>query len=268
MAKKFSLIWLLIAIALGGSANAHEYYLLPDKFTVAVGEKFTVDHKNGMRFKGNTYPWITQWNIRSEAWQNGAGVKVFGKDGDRPALNLQSNKPGLISVVHQSNLSALTFQKWEKFKSYLADEGLEWILKEHEAAGYPQEKIKEIYSRFAKTLINVGDTDDVETPAGLKIELVALANPSKLKRDEPLPVKVLYDGKPLVGVLIKVFAGQDTEAVHRIRTDSEGRAEIPDSGAGPYLLSAVHMTKPQATADMAKDAQWESFWASMTLERK
>ncbi len=268
MTKFIRLVSLFVLLGMYAPVAAHEYYLLPDKFSVAVGEKFAVEHKNGVRFMGTTFPWISIWNIRSEAWQNGVGVKVFGKDGDRPALNLQSNKPGLISIVHESNVSKLTFQKWDKFKSYLAEEGLEWILTEHEAAGYPQEKVKEVYSRFAKTLINVGDADDVETPAGLKIELVALANPASLKRGESLPVKVLYEGKPLSGVAVKVFAGRDTEPAPLIRTGKEGRADIPDSGPGPYLIGAVHMTKPQSKIDLAKDAHWESFWASLTFERK
>ncbi len=80
VAKKIWVVCVLVLLGMYVQASAHEYYLMPDKFTATVGEKFTVDHKNGMRFKGNTYPWITKWNIRSEAWQNGAGVKVFGKE--------------------------------------------------------------------------------------------------------------------------------------------------------------------------------------------
>lgn len=257
----------IIVTMLVTPALSHEYYLEPSAYTVKTGEEFGVAHKNGMRFNGNAYPWISQWNVRSEAWQNGSGVKVHGKDGDRPALKLKSNQVGLISVVHESGLSSLKFNSWEKFKSYLADEGLSHLLKDHKAAGYPEIFIKEVYTRYAKTLINVGGGDGLESPAGLKIELIALANPATLKRGEPLPVKVLFDAKPLNNITIKVFAGHKTDPAHKIITDENGNALIPDSGSGDYLLNAVHMTKPISKEPMAKGAHWQSFWASMTLRR-
>ena len=250
------------------SAHAHEYYLQPDKYFVAVGEQFGVDHRNGVKFKGSRYPWITRWNVRSEAWQNGVPAKVFGKDGDRPALSLKSGQPGLISVIHESARSTLTFKKWEKFKSYLADEGLTEKLADHKAAGYPETGIKEVYTRFAKTLINVGGAKGEDIPTGLTIELVALKNPANLKAGDPFPVQVLYKGEPLSGVTVKVFAGMDTEAAHRIVTDGNGKVLVPDSGTGPYLLNAVHMIKPVSNAKSAEGAHWETFWASMTMERR
>lgn len=256
-----------VPLVLAPQVCAHEYYLEPNQYTAKLGEEFTISHKNGMRFNGNTYPWITQWNVRSEAWQNGSGVKIHGKDGDSPALKLKSNQPGLISIIHESGLSSLKFLKWEKFKSYLLDEGLAHILKAHEDANYPHKPITEVYTRYAKTLINVGDADNLETPAGLKIELIALANPAQLKRGEDLPVKVLFEGTPLPNVLIKVFAGHKSDPAHRVTTDEKGEALIPDSGSGAYLLNAVHMTKPISKDKLAKNALWQSFWASMTLER-
>jgi len=256
-----------IATLLVTPAFAHEYYLEPSSYTVKIGEEFGVAHKNGMRFNGNAYPWISQWNVRSEAWQNGSGVKVRGKDGDAPALKLKSNQTGLISIIHESGLSSLKFNSWDKFKSYLADEGLSHLLVQHKAAGYPEIFIKEVYTRYAKTLVNVGGGDGLESPAGLKIELIALANPATLKRGEPLPVKVVFNSKPLANVTIKVFAGHKTDPAHKIITDEKGHALIPDSGPGDYLLNAVHMTKPVSKEPMAKDAHWESFWASMTLQR-
>ena len=257
----------LMAALMFTPSLAHEYYLEPDKYEVALGEEFGIAHKNGMRFKGNAYPWIGQWNVRSEAWQNGVGVKVFGKDGDRPALKLKSDQTGLVSIIHQSNPSALTFTEWEKFKSYLADEGLEHIEPLHIEKGFPKSPVKEVYSRFAKTLINVGSADDVEKPAGLKIELLALANPARLERGDAMPVQLLWDGKPLPNTTVKVFAGIGTDEAHRLITNAKGQTQVPDSGPGPYLLNAVHMREPLTSADVAKGAHWESFWASMTFSR-
>jgi len=269
--SKFSRIVVFSCLGLIGwgtwVANAHEYYLQPDKFSVEVDEEFGVDHKNGMKFKGSTYPWITSWNVRSEVWQNGKSANLTGKDGDRPALKYKPAEAGLVTLIHESSPSIVTFKKWEKFKSYLADEGLTHKLADHQKAGYPEKQVKEVYTRFAKTLVNVGKKRGAEIPTGMTIELVALENPAALKQGEPFPVQVLYKDKPLAGVTVKVFAGENTEAAHRIVTDKAGKALIPDSGKGPYLLNAVHMIKPVSKAKSAEGAHWETFWASMTMQR-
>ncbi|MFD0915258.1 DUF4198 domain-containing protein [Pseudahrensia aquimaris] len=264
--KRFAAFFCL-TLFLCSAAAAHEYYLEPTKYSVALDEQFGVEHKNGMRFKGNAYPFINAWNVRSEAWQNGAKVDLRGKDGDRPALTLKSNRPGLVILVHESKPETLKFLKWEKFVSYLADEGLEHMEAEHLKAGHPREGIKEIYTRFAKTLVNVGGTEGNDQPTGLKFELVALENPARLAKGAPLPIQALLDGKPLADATIKVFAGIDTEAAHRIKTDAEGKAMIPDDGAGPYLLNAVHMVPPVTNGGQYDDAHWETYWASLVLAR-
>ena len=260
-------IWLVLLFSTM-SSFAHEYYLEPERYSVALGEVVGIAHKNGMRFKGSAYPWVTNWNIRSEAWQNGSGVPLKGQDGDRPALTIKSSQPGIVSVIHQSNVSTLTFKEWDKFVSYLADEGMEPIEQAHLQRNLPKTDFVEAYSRFAKTLVNVGsEPSGQDAVTGLKIELVALKNPGTLKRGEPLPVRVLYDGEPLKGVMVKVFAGVDTEVAARIRTDENGEANVPDLGEGAYLLNAVNMVEPVTEEAKAKKAAWESFWASLTLAR-
>ena len=83
-----------------------------------------------------------------------------------------------------------------------------------------------------------------------------------------MPVQLLYDGKPLEGARVKVFIGVGTEFTHQILTDADGRATIPAGGPGPYLLNAIYMTEPQGKEAKSKGAHWESFWASLTFERK
>ena len=59
---------------------AHEYYLRPSAFVIQPGEQVGIAHRNGMRFKGSAYPFVDQWNVRSEAWLNGKKSLVRGKD--------------------------------------------------------------------------------------------------------------------------------------------------------------------------------------------
>ena len=262
------LLAFVIAAALpAGLAHAHEYFLEPGKYTVAVGEEFSVEHKNGQNFSGSTFPWIGSWNARSEVWQNGKGKDYVGNDGDLPAIVLKGDTGGLMTIIHEGYPSSYTFKTWEKFNSYLEKEGLTARLPDHLAAGYPKEKIGEVYTRFAKALVNVGKVSGTDADTGLKIELIAKRNPGLLKRGDALPVELLYLGKPLAGATIKVFAGVGNEVARKVITDAKGRAKIPDIGSGPYLLNAIHMFKPVSTSPEAEDAHWETYWASMTFAR-
>lgn len=258
----------IFALSLATTAQAHEYYLLPESFSPSSNGDFAVSHKLGQNFKGNEMPFINSWNIRSEVWEKGLQRQARGTDGDRPALRVASNGSGLMSVIHQSNVDFLTFHEWEKFQSYVTKEGLEHALAASERGEKPKEKLKEAYARYAKTLIAPdGSTEGKDTPTGLKIEIMALEHPLKLAAGEPMPVQVLYDGQPLAGVKIKVFIGIGNDFTHQLLSDADGKALIPAEGPGPYLLNAIHITEPQGKEAIEKEAHWESFWASLTYQR-
>ncbi|MEL7228831.1 MAG: DUF4198 domain-containing protein [Pseudomonadota bacterium] len=249
-------------------AMAHEYYLMPYSFTPAVGEEFTVSHRLGQNFKGNEIPYISRWNIRSELWVAGQKRAVAGTDGDRPALKMTVNTPGLSIIAHQGNVDFLTFSSWEKFVAYVEKEGLTHALAPSENGTKPKEKLKEGYARYAKTLVQVGGgSAGLDQPVGLKIELIAKKNPNALMADEAMPVQLLYDGNPMAGITVKVFETQGEDFGLKLITDENGMVSVPPAGPGPTMLNAIHMTDPQGPEALEGKAHWESFWASLTYSR-
>ena len=242
---------------------------MPETFAPKSNTELPVRHRLGQLFKGNELPWITKWNIRSEVWEDGKMRKEKRIDGDKPALNIKLTSPRLATIVHQSNVDFITFKTWEKFQKYVTKEGMTHSLAPSIAGTKPKTGLKEAYSRFAKTIVNVdGDTKGKDIATGLKIELIAQANPLALGNNDPMPVQVLYNGKPLAGVSVKVFIGVGTEFAYHTPTDKEGIAMIKPAGPGPYLINAIHMTEPQSEIAKSKGAHWESFWASLTFKRK
>lgn len=249
-------------------ALAHEYYLMPNSFTPPTGEEFAVSHRLGQNFKGNEVPYINRWNIRSELLVDGKKRDVKGQDGDRPALKMKINKPGLAIVAHQGNVDFLTFSSWEKFVAYVEKEGLTHALAPSENGTKPKEKLKEAYARFAKTLVQVGGgTDGTDQPVGLKIELIAQKNPNALAADEAMPVQLLYDGKPMAGITVKVFETVGEDFGLKLITDENGMVSVPPAGPGPTMLNAIHMIDPLGPEALERKAHWESFWASLTYSR-
>jgi hypothetical protein len=93
---------------------------------------------------------------------------------------------------------------------------------------------------------------------------------------DTLAVCLLFDGKPIPGVLVHAWrqplaselkpaapaSRREVEPAVAVRTDAQGRAVLPIAGGGEWLISAVHMVPSQEAG-----ADWESSWASLTFAR-
>jgi uncharacterized GH25 family protein len=155
----------------------------------------------------------------------------------------------------------------DKFTRYLAEEGLAGIMEQRKRLGETKLPGRERYSRYLKCLLQAGDRldDTYKTVFGQRLEIVPEANPFGLRRMDSLPVRVLFEGKPLAGV--KVSAHHRTAAKTRTLTavtDGEGRANFRLDRSGPWLVRLVHMRR---CADR-KEADWESFWGALTFAVK
>lgn len=251
-------------IALVHPVAAHEFWLDPSDYSPNRGENVAISIRVGQFFKGNSYPYVRE-EYKRFVFFDGLGEKpVKGVDGDDPAVTMKFPAPGLVIMAHYSTPEPLTFETWEKFESYLRLEGLERIIDLHRKQGKPKTGIKEVYSRCAKLLLDVGGKGRGEDRAtGMPLELIAEKNPYRLDAAEELPVRVLYQGKPLAGVQITAIAKADPAVRRNVRTNIDGRASIALPFAGPWLLNAVHMLEPAAN----EKAHWSSLWASMTFAR-
>ena len=197
---------------------------------------------------------------------------IPGVDGTDPAGYLLLAAPGLVQLVYRSNHDSVVLDA-DKFQKYLGEEGLDKILalraQRHESA-LP---VKEIFSRCAKSLIEVGAAAGArgataaagtgfDRVLGLPFELVPEKNPYALTPGKELPVTLLFDGKPLANA--KVTAIQKGRAAEQVsaRTDSQGKARLPLARGGIWLIKSVNMVPAPA----GSGAQWESYWASLTFE--
>lgn len=259
----FSALAVMMLCATAHPALAHEFWLEPADFTPKIGASVPISIRIGQNFKGDSFPFI-RGEFKRFVVVDASGEKpVKGVDGDDPAVTMKFPQAGLAIFAHYSTAEPLTFETWEKFESYLALEGLQHIAPLHRQQGKPMTGIKEIYSRCAKLLMSVGGAGGEDRPTGMPLELVAERNPYQLGAGEMLPVRLLFNGKPIEGVQITAFSKTDTINRQRVRTDAEGRARIALPTAGPWLLNAVHMLPPSPR----EKADWTSFWASMTFAR-
>lgn len=109
--------------------------------------------------------------------------------------------------------------------------------------------------KFAKAFFRAGDESSTSfsTPVGHALEIVPLADPTRLSAGDQLKAKVLLNGRPLKDVVIscipqgKVLA-DDFDPAHETRTDAEGNAELPLPEANHYLV-VVHHKAPEEKGD-------------------
>jgi uncharacterized GH25 family protein len=150
----------------------------------------------------------------------------------------------------------------EKFNQYLADEGLDSVAAERTRRKETQAKVRERFSRCAKSLVLVGSVDTAnDRNLGFTLELVAERNPYALRDGQDLPVRLTYENRPLAGALVVAFNRKNPSEKLTARTDRDGRVRLPLRAGGLWLIKAVHMV-PSVTPD----ADWNSYWASLTFD--
>src|SRR5262249_35276115 len=185
---------------------------------------------------------------------------IPGLPGTDPAGFARIERPGLAIIAYRSRRTAIELEA-EKFEKYLVDEGLERISKTRAERGETQKPGKEVYSRCAKSLVLAGSepATGFDRPVGLTLELV----PEKLvSKPGELPVRLLYDSRPLEGALVVAINRDESNKKISARTGRDGRARLLLPRFGVWLVKAVHMVEaPKETG-----ADWESLWASLTFE--
>jgi len=117
--------------------------------------------------------------------------------------------------------------------------------------GYKQGKTKKdlnnvvscSYSqKFSKALFTVGTPggEAFSRTLGHSLEIIPLQDPARMKKDEVLPVKVLFQGKPLPSVNVSgVYAGFTDDPgtfAYSTSTNKEGIAKIKLIHNGPWLV--------------------------------
>lgn len=221
------------------------------------------DIRNGQFFTGSSLAYFDKRTERFEMIQDGETRAIAGRMGDIPALQTVAPKDGLLVILHQSTDAFVTYSQWEKFRTFTEHKGFPEAIAQHAARGLPQVGFKEVYTRFVKALVGVGDAKGMDAETGMETEFVALANPYTDDLSVGFPVLLLYQGKPRANALIEIFARSPDNMVviTNARTDANGHALIPVKSGYTYMLDAVILRLPVNKTD----AVWESLWAAMTF---
>ena len=255
---------------------AHDFWMLPSSFRPAKDQLLNVALYVGDFGKGDEIERKEERIVKFVSATPDGEKKIVGRDGSTPAGYLRTKSEGCYVLGFQSNHTSVTLAP-EKFIAYLNERGLEHIQKLREARGETNKAVREVYSRSPKSILQVGDvaSSGWDATLGLDLELTPDKNPYALAWIEadqsfaPLPIHISFHDKPLANALISAINldapprdGSDTEKVLRGRTDPEGRLSLRLPRAGRWMVASVHMLALEGNPD----ADFESFWASLTFE--
>ncbi len=147
--------------------------------------------------------------------------------GHRVARRLREGREGSFRSRRVSRRADVDLEA-ERFKKYLGAEGLGRIQELRRERGQSQANGREYYSRCAKSLVSVGqnsaagvDRSGYDQPLGYPLELIPRANPYALVPGEQRPIALLYNGRPVEGVLVIAFTAEQPARRFQART---GRA--------------------------------------------
>ena len=252
------------ALLSGLSLFAHDFWIEPSSYQVAVGSQVTVRFLVGEEFRGDPLPLDPSRVIVFARFGLTSETPVRGVDGADPAGVVSLDDPGLHLIAYRSTSVFLELDA-EKFESYLRSEGLEGVIDERSRRNERKAKGRELYSRCVKSLLRAGVSGEetgFDRVLKFPVELVPELNPYGLSVGDELPVRILRQGKPLAGVLVVAHPhGEPSQSVQQ-RSDERGRIRLPLAQAGPWLVTAVHMER----IEQSEEADWESWWASLTFK--
>ena len=256
-----------IALALSMvPAESHEFWIDPLAFQVGPGDEVVADLRVGQGYEGFASAYFPKDFRVFELAQGDLRRPVDGRLGDRPALQ-QAAPEGLQVVLHVTRDYRLTYEDFAKFEAFLREKDAAWVLGAHDRRGLPQTGVREVYSRYAKALIAVGDGAGQDRAYGFETEIVAGRNPYTEDLTGGMPVTLLYRGAPRADAQITVFEKDATGTVRvfTLRTGAAGRALVPVQPGRRYMLDAVVLREPSDALAESQNAVWESLWANLTF---
>lgn len=247
-------------------AAAHEFWMLPKAFVLPPGSATELSLAVGENFVGEPVAFSPALVAALRQYAAGQSADLRARVPARapaPALALPLQQPGTHLVAFDTHPSQVVLAA-DKFHAYLHEEGLDFVIRQREAAGTAARPARERFRRNVKTLLQVGDKPDdtFAVRTGQRLELAPLANPYSLAPGDDLGFQVLFDGKPLANALVKAWHRRGAQTVIiRTVTDAQGRVAVTLPWAGSWMLSVVHMVP----VTDSKEHDWDSFWGNLTF---
>ena len=258
--------WLMVvAIVLTRtSLLAHDMWIDPMTFFPESGEVVGVRLRVGQDLIGDPLPrdpaLINQFVVQDDKGRK----PLVGRDGADPAGFLRITDPGLLVVAYHSKPSAVELAA-DKFNQILPERRGTRRRRRTESAA--QRDWREgagnvLPLREEPRVIGNGDRGTRRPIARLADRARGRRKSVRLHAGQKLPVRLTFENRPLPGALVVAINRRNPSEKLTARSDRDGRVRFHLRQSGMWLVKAVHMVPAPA----GSNAEWASYWASLTFE--
>ncbi len=254
-------------LILASTTFGHDLWLIPHP-KITLGKVSHIQANSGMDFPvSESAPDTSLFTKRVLVSPDGKELilDADGKEGTSGLMKFTPEKEGIYIGAVTTRKRIITLSA-ERFNAYLVSDGMPHIYLERVKEKTLDKEGVEQYSKSPKVLFRVGNgkTGDPCKEIGLPLEIIPTKNPFTLKVGDTLPVKVLFQGKPLANAPLGWDHPGDGEPPSgTVRTNEKGEALIPLAKTGLMTIRLTHMTRPKKA-----DHEWESFWTTLSFELK
>ncbi|MBC7620279.1 MAG: DUF4198 domain-containing protein [Candidatus Saccharibacteria bacterium] len=269
-----------IALLAAPAAQAHEFWFTPLKNPQPLGSTVALRLEVGEFFEGDaagfSIPKAAALRHTTTSTERDLRPNL-SPDAPEAEVLLELTEPGTHLLSFDSTPLRIALSA-DRFHAYLHDEGLDFIKAQREKAGTADQPGRERYWRNTKTLIQAGlasaksASSDMTyaTPTSQRLEIKPLNNPLIMKPGSDLRIRIVFDGKPLAGALVKAWhklkrASTDRSEgqllTFRTRTTANGEAVLQLPYAGGWMVSVVHMVPTLGEPEV----DWDSYWGNLSF---
>jgi uncharacterized GH25 family protein len=260
-----------LGVTLAGAAGAHDFWVQPASFSTAPGVTTAITLQVGHGVFRQRTPIALRRILRFTASGPGGetrdlrgGLHLGGATEDGA---IQFFAPGAYVLALETDAEAESHLPSIRYNDYLKAEGLTPAIDLRARTHRTDADGSENYRRCAKALVQVGPARAVSwavvtRPVGMTLEIVPEANPYASARPMRLPVRVIYEGRPLAGALVKLNNLDHDEApVEAHRSDAAGRAVFAMPPAGRWQMNVL-WTKP---LPRSRETDFETSFSSLSF---
>lgn len=258
-----------LVVGLGVTALwAHDFWLVPDAFSMVPGGELVVRGQTSSKFPTSE---------SAVAVDRIASAVLIDARGSTPLQGLSHAGTSLVirqsvsrevgqRIVAVAIHPRLVRESPESFSQYLVLEGAPEALERYRSEGrLPVDSVTRRYAKYAKTVVEVGDGGPraFARIAGHPAELVPLVDPGAARVGDDLPVRLLFRGQPVAGAKLHAgtAAGEGGGADLALVTDAEGIIRIPLMRTGLWNARGIHIVP----ADPGSGADWDVHWVTLVF---
>ena len=243
---------------------AHEFWLQPHKFIYKKGDSATISFRVGENFEGDNWNGNRSKINFLSLYQNGIkkDIASFLSDKNGDSILIPFSQQGTAVVVY-SGVNSFIELEAAKFTAYLKEDGLQEAIDYRKQHGETDSMSHEAYQRSVKTILQVGkkydNTFSIET--NLPVDIIPATHPYKIKNKQFITFKILFQKKPLVNHLIKIWHRVNNKTIFlETMSDENGLVNFLVKPHGKWMVSTVQMIR----TNKEPQANWQSYWGSCT----